>query len=189
MKRKAVALALTSLICSSSALADNAPTAPVTVSGGTVKFIGSIINAPCALNHPTGGQIVDLQQFRVSDLNKAVGDVTPARDFDLKLTDCSVETYKKARVNFNGVSVTGKNTILALDGDIAGAKSASGVGIQILSNGKPVAVDGTSTPAAADTVLRPGNTNMRFQAQYISTSVDVKPGAANASAEFTITYS
>lgn len=190
MKRKNLALALTTLLCTSSVFANPVePSESVTVNGGTIKFVGSLVNAACALDQPTGGQVVDLQQFRVADLNKAVGDVTPARDFDIKLTDCSVEAYKKARVNFNGVSVAGKNTILALDGGIAGAESASGVGIQILSDGKPVAVDGTSSPAATETTLRPGNTNLRFQAQYISTSKEVKPGAANASAEFSITYS
>ena len=188
MKTKSL-LSLIALLCSSSVFAEPGPGAPHTVNGGTIKFIGSLVDAPCALDQPTGGQIVDLQQFRIADLNKNIGNVTPARDFDIKLTDCSLETYKKAHVNFNGASVTGKNTILALDGGVAGAEGASGVGIQILSNGKAVAVDGTSSPAAADTVLSPGNTSMRFQAQYVSLSENVKPGAANASAEFTITYS
>lgn len=183
MKRKALALALTPLLCSLPVLAAaDEPAEPVTVSGGTIKFVGSLVNAACALDQPTGGQVVDLQQFRVADVNKTQGAVTQARDFDIKLTDCSVETYQKASVKFNGKSVAGKNTILALD-----SGGASGVGIQILSDGKAVPVDGSG--ASEVTNLTPGNTRMRFQAQYISTSSEVKPGAANASAEFTITYS
>ncbi|QIX94989.1 fimbrial protein [Cedecea sp. FDAARGOS_727] len=187
MKRKNLALALTTLLCTSSVFA-----APVespdsaTVKGGTIKFVGSLVNAACALEQPAGGQVVDLQQFSVAELNKSVGAVTQAKDFEIKLTDCSVETYKKASVKFSGVSVPGKNTILALGND-HGISTASGVGIQILSDGQVVTVDG-STPSG-ETVLQPGNTRMRFQAQYISTSTDVKPGAANASAEFSITYS
>lgn len=186
MKRKDVALALTSLLCSSSVLAAGEQPDPVPVSGGVIKFAGSLVNAACALDQPTGGQVVDLQKFSVAELNKSVGAVTQAKDFEIKLTDCSVETYKKASVKFSGVSVPGKNTILALGND-HGISTASGVGIQILSDGKVVTVDG-STPSG-ETVLQPGNTKMRFQAQYISTSTDVKPGAANASVEFSITYS
>lgn len=187
MKRKNLALALTTLLCTSSVFADPvAPPKPATVNGGTIKFIGSLVNAACALEQPAGGQVVDLQQFSVAELNKSVGAVTQAKDFDIKLTDCSVETYKKASVNFSGVSVPGKNTILALDND-RGTSAASGVGIRILSNGEAVPVDGSG--ASETTNLTPGNTKMRFQAQYVSTSTDVKPGAANASAEFSITYS
>lgn len=187
MKRKNLALALTTLLCTSSVFA-----APVespdsaTVKGGTIKFVGSLVDAACALEQPAGGQVVDLQQFRVAELKKSVGAVTHAQDFDIKLTDCSVDTYKKASVNFSGVSVPGKNTILALDND-RGSSAASGVGIRILSDGKAVPVDGSGVSEATN--LTPGNTKMRFQAQYISTSTDVKPGAANASAEFSITYS
>ena len=181
MKRKNLSLALTTLLCTSSVFA-----APVespdsaTVKGGTIKFVGSLVNAACSLDQPAGGQVVDLQQFSVADI-KNPGTATQARDFDIKLTDCSVETYQKVSVKFNG-KVADKNTILALDGG-----GASGVGIQILSNGNAVPVDGSGASEATN--LTPGNTRMQFQAQYISTSTEVKPGAANASAEFSITYS
>lgn len=178
MNCKPVALALMAAFCSSSAFAVD----PITVKGGTIKFSGSLVNGPCVIDQPSGGLVVDLKQHKVSDLNSAEGAVSRARDFTINLTECATDVFKKASVSFQGKGVEGKNTILALD-----AGGASGVGIQILSDGNAVPVDGSA--ASAGTELKPGNTQMKFQAQYISTSKGVKPGAANASTEFTITYS
>lgn len=186
MKKKISGLCLLTLLFSSTLFAeeskDPTPVSPVTVNGGTIKFSGSLVNAACSVEQPTDGMIVDLQQTRIADL-KTIGAVTPAKDFIIKLTDCSADTYKKASVKFIGKTAGGKNTTLAIED---GAAAASGVGVQILSAGKAVPVDGSAS--SDSTNLMPGESKMLFRAQYVATDANAKPGKANASADFTITY-
>ncbi|MBW5816673.1 fimbrial protein [Yersinia kristensenii] len=182
----AITFAFVTTVSSFSTFADDLPTEPtpgntVSAHGGTIKFMGSLVDAPCAVDTPTDGQIVDLGQYRTAGFTD-VGMTSPAKRFDIKLSDCAVDTYKKAHVTFNGLSA-GENTTLALDG---GTSAAKGIGIQILSNGKPLPVDASA--ASDDATLVPGDTKMIFQARYVSIDKTVKPGAANASVDFTITY-
>ncbi|WP_391575263.1 fimbrial protein, partial [Serratia ficaria] len=74
---------------------------PITVSGGTVKFTGSIVNAPCAVDNSADGQSVELGQYRVADFSKT-GDVSAARTFNIGLSNCALDTYSRASVTFSG---------------------------------------------------------------------------------------
>lgn len=187
LKNAVIPLALLVSLSSFAAFADDENQQPepgksVTVNGGTLKFQGSLVNAPCAVDSPKEGHIVDLGQYRTAEFDKE-GDTSVARRFEIKLSNCAVETYKKAQVTFLGHPVEGKDTVLALE---EGSSSARGVGIQILSGGNAVPVDGSKPSGNTDLIQ--GNTTMVFSAQYISTNKDIKPGAANASADFSITY-
>lgn len=155
---------------------------PVTVAGGTVKFTGSITDAPCVVNASTEGLPVELGQYRASDFSK-VGDTSSPKTFNISLSNCAVDTYTKASVTFNGLTSSGDNTILSTDG---GDSSATGVGIQILKKNITLALDGSK--ASETTSLTEGNNNLAFQARYIAKNATVTPGQANASADFTITY-
>jgi len=155
------------------------PPAPITVNGGTVQFGGSIVNAPCAIDTGAAGLSVDMGQYRVSDF-ATTGDVSGLTPFNIALSNCAAETYTRAAVTFSGSTATGNNKALSVNG------GAGGVGIQILQNHTPLAVDGSaaSTPAS----LNEGSNMLTFQAQYISLANAVTPGAANATANFTVTY-
>lgn len=155
------------------------PPAPITVSGGTVQFNGSIVNAPCTVDINSEGLNVDLGQYRATDFSKT-GDVTGVKPFNINLNNCSAETYSKAAVTFNGTTAAGNNKAPSVTG------GATGVGIQILRNNAALAVDGSE--ASADVNLNEGENRLAFQAQYIALNNTVTPGAANATANFTVTY-
>ncbi|CAI2538699.1 Type-1A pilin [Serratia ficaria] len=80
-------------------------------------------------------------------------------------------------------TAAGQNTALSLEG---GSGAASGVGIQLLRDNTPLAVDGSQ--ASTTTSLLEGANSLSFQAQYIALSDAVTAGAANATADFTLTY-
>ncbi|RRZ91708.1 pilus assembly protein [Erwinia sp. 198] len=184
MKKKLVAALLPlSLLTAHNAFANDedvpsAPT-PITVSGGTIQFNGTIVNTPCAIDIGADGHVVELGQYRADDFN-STGDVTPTRTFNIGLNSCAVDTYSKAAITFSGNTAAGNNKALSVDG------GAGGVGIQIMQNSTALAVDGSEASAAAS--LMQGNNNLIFQAQYIALADTVTPGAANATANFMITY-
>ncbi|EMJ4649360.1 fimbrial protein [Serratia ureilytica] len=180
----ATPLVLMSSLSSFTALAaEGTPPVSVTVKGGTIKFAGKMVDAPCAVDMPADGQITDLGQYRVASLSKEPGATSVGKNFNIKLVDCSVDTMKNVQVKFSGSPAKGSNTTLALDG---GSNAAQNVGIQILRNGEPVVVDGSGKTASI--ALEKGENNLAFQAQFISLSKDVKPGAANGSVDFYLTY-
>lgn len=158
---------------------DVTPPAPVTVSGGTVQFSGSIVNAPCVVDIGGEGLSVDLGQYRAADFT-TTGDVTSARTFNINLDNCATETYSKAALSFNGTTAAGNNKALSVSG------GAGGVGIQILKNNTALVVDGTES--SVEQIFNTGSNTIPFQAQYISLENTVTPGAANATANFTVTY-
>lgn len=181
-------LALATSLSSFSALAENGDTpapapAPASVKGGTLKFVGKLVDAPCAVDIPSDGQITDMGQYRTASLGKDVGITSAAKNFNIRLVDCSVDTYKNVQVKFVGPTVKGSNTTLALEG---GANAAENVGVQILRNGVPVAVDGSQKTEKMG--LEGTENDLSFQAQFISLAKGVTPGVANASAEFYLTY-
>lgn len=161
---------------------DPVVTTPITVNGGTVKFTGSIVDAPCAVDNSADGKSVDLGQYRVADFSKT-GDVSAVKVFNIGLSNCAVDTYSKASVTFSGPTAAGSNTAISLDG---GSDSATGVGVQLLKNNTVLAVDGSDTSSA--TSLLQGANSLTFQAQYVALADAVTPGSANATADFTLTY-
>ncbi|ELW9440911.1 fimbrial protein [Pluralibacter gergoviae] len=160
---------------------------PVTVNGGVVHFTGSVVDAPCIVDNDSSDQTVNLGQIKATTSatpDAALGSVKP---FTIHLTDCAVDTYTKAAVTFNGTTISGKNTQLAVNGGGAGATTADGIAIQVLDNvGSVVPMDG-SVASTAQTLTAADN-YLQFSAQYVATAAAVTAGAANADANFSITY-
>lgn len=147
---------------------------------GTVNFSGSIIDAPCSIMGGDANQTVDLGQISNSVLAAGgVGTRSPLVDFTIKLTGCGV-VAKTARVTFAATADPANATLLAVTG------GAAGVGIQISTGGGRQVV----SPGAASQnfQLRQGDNELQFQAAYVSTNTQVRPGAANAMAQFTVSY-
>lgn len=161
------------------------PVAPITVNGGTIQFTGSIVNAPCVIDNNSASAVVNLGQYRVDSFSGS-GTTSSPVDFNIDLIDCSVDTYSKAAVTFNGVTIDGNNKVLALTARQAADTTAGGVGIQILQDSEALPVDGT-TASTLKSFTEEG-VSLRFQAQYLALAENVTPGSANASADFTITY-
>lgn len=181
MKIKALAL---SMICTMSAIsAANAATS--TVNGGTVHFVGQVVNAACAVDAASMDQTVQMGQVRTAKLN-ALGATGSSVGFNIVLNDCDTTVSTKAQVAFTGTTASNNNTALAVDGSASG--NASGVGIQILDRTNVALVlDGATYSAISN--LNDGTNTLPFQARYIATSATVSPGNANGEVTFKITYS
>lgn len=67
---------------------------------GTVKFTGSIIDAPCSITPDTENQTVPLGQISTAALKD--GGRSNSRDFKIALENCTTETYKTVQTTFTG---------------------------------------------------------------------------------------
>lgn len=155
----------------------------VTVQGGKVNFEGSVVNSACAVE--SLGTNVSMGQVRVKDF-KAAGDKTTPVEFEIKLTGCDSSITggenATAAISFDGVSVAGKENVLALTGN----KSAKGIGISISdSQGKAVTLDKKQGSAVS---LDNGDNMLKFRANYVATDSIVTAGTANSSVNFSVTY-
>lgn len=159
------------------------PAATVTVNGGEIFFKGELVNAACAVDSSSDGQIVKLGQVRTARLAKA-GDFSENTNFTIQLNDCDSKVASTAKVAFTGVSAEGKDDVLAVSSSSAGG--AKNVGIQILdSKSAPMSFDGAGFGNA--TKLHDGKNIIPFQARYYALGA-TEPGIANANATFAVQY-
>ncbi len=153
------------------------------VNGGTVNFKGDIIEAACAVDSESLNQTVELGQVKASVL-QAAGDESDARNFNIKLNNCSTNMATKVSFSFLGTGVSGDNTLLSLSGATDG--SAKNVGIAIFDpTNEKIAIDGSTF--GAETTLVNGTNVIPFKARYVATGV-ATAGQANAVASFNIKY-
>lgn len=155
-----------------------------TVNGGEIFFKGELVNAACAVDSASDGQIVKLGQVRTARLAEA-GAVSENTPFNIQLNDCDSTVAKTAKIAFTGVSAGGDNdTVLAISSSSAGG--ARNVGIQILdSKSEPMSFDGAGFGSA--TSLHDGKNIIPFQARYYALG-KTEPGIANAHATFAVQY-
>jgi major type 1 subunit fimbrin (pilin) len=181
MKKKLLSLGALASLSLASFMSQAATT---TVTGGTVHFVGTVVNAACAVNANSTNQTVQLGQVRSARL-AAVGNTSNSVGFNIVLDDCDTTVSSTAAISYTGVTVASNNTALQLDASSAG--SASGVGIQILDkSGSPLALNGTAW-SVAQTLVNGTNT-LPFQARYITTALPVSPGTADGVATFNVQY-
>lgn len=150
---------------------------------GQVNFTGEIIDTPCvAVNTPSNPLEVILGKVGKTAFTGA-GSTAAATKFTLQLKDCPA-TVNTASVKFDGTSVNGDSSVLALTQD---AGVATGVGIQLSDasqNVLPLYTASTAYPLQTGSVVN----NLDFVARYIATSATVTAGPANSMASFTINY-
>jgi len=192
MKMKNVAISVVASLGLFAAAA-NAATTTSTVSGGTVHFTGEIVSGACAVSTDTADQTVNLGQYTTGQLASSGATTTPV-PFSIKLINCSSDTYTTAKINFQGSTLSGNSSALAVNSAGSNATSATGVGIQILDNTSAVVALNTDTGYDSTTLAQTtgGDSNatniFNFSAQYLSTG-SATAGQADADATFTITYS
>jgi major type 1 subunit fimbrin (pilin) len=149
---------------------------------GQVNFKGEIIDSACTVVNSVASPLdVQLGKVTKSAFTQA-GDKTAATKFTLQLTGCP-DTVSSATVKFDGTSVNGDNSILALT---QGAGVATGVGIQLSDDSNTVLP--LFAASKAYSLKSTGTNSLDFVARYISTAADVTPGLANATANFSINY-
>jgi len=189
MNKNKILLALSGALMMAAGCANaaaDASTNVVTVTGGTVHFRGSLIDAACSVSTDSADQIVDLGQHPLHDF-KAVGDKTELRPFTIKLEDCDTSVATTAAVAFSGAVDSTNADLLAVDATEGNGAGATGVGIQILDEkSKTVKVDGSSFSSAHK--LIDGENVLNFKSRYVSTVASPTAGQANADATFIMQY-
>lgn len=181
MKISKLAIIATTILGSSLAMAADP------AQGGKVHFVGTIVNAACAISADSVDQTVKLGEYRTAHF-KATGDKSGIVPFNINLVDCDTEVSEKAIVKFNGVADLNDATVLAVSNTANGASgAATGVGIEIAdAQGKVLTPNNIVT--SSEYTLNNGNNSLGFSARYKSTTDTVTPGEANADATFTISY-
>jgi len=196
MKMNKLAVAFTAILALSAGMAhaEEVETPPVdpsnpatTLSGGTVHFRGSLVDAACSVSSDSADQTVELGQYTLHHF-KTTGDTSSLVPFKINLEDCDTTVASTAAVAFSGQQDATKATLLAVDSSAGGnSTTASGVGIQILDEAsKPVTPDGSSFSTAH--TLIDGQNTLNFAAQYVSTAAKPTAGQANADAVFIMQY-
>ncbi|RQN05301.1 type 1 fimbrial major subunit FimA [Pantoea ananatis] len=158
--------------------------ATTTVYGGQVHFIGTVVNAACAVDANSTNQTVNLGQVRTARLATA-GSKGTAVGFNIQLDDCDTTVASTAAIAFKGTAVNAANpSVLALQSSAAGG--ATNVGVQIVdAKGSVVALDGVTYSAAS--TLSNGTNVIPFQAYYYATGA-ATAGSANADTNFYVQY-
>ncbi|MBB3320869.1 fimbrial protein [Atlantibacter sp. RC6] len=175
MKKLLISLAVISAINTGAALA----------SDGVINFTGEIVDTSCQVDADSKDMTVDLGKVNKSSFNQ-VGDEESATKFTIKLTGCPTTAtgVSGAAIKFEGESVVGDDTVLALTN---GAGAATGVGVEIKdSTDNPVSMKVTPTtflPIGTD-----GTMSLNYTAYYRAISDTVTAGVANAATSFTVVY-
>lgn len=180
MKKHILALvtaaALTGGICA------NAQADTVTVSGGSVDFVGQVVNAACSVAADSVDQTVILSQVRTVKLTQAGMMANQKEDFQIKLEDCDTSVSQNAAVIFNAQQDEAQPGTLA---NTAGAGSAQNVALQLFGpDGKTLHL-GTSSSTVK---LINGENIIPLSVDYIATGA-ATPGNVAATATFQMVYS
>ncbi|WP_025123495.1 MULTISPECIES: fimbrial protein [unclassified Serratia (in: enterobacteria)] len=148
---------------------------------GTIEFSGEITDSACIVDSASQNLQVPLGKI-ASNSFSGQGSYSAATNFTLKLKSCPLAT-STVTVKFDGASVPGDNSVLAL-----ALGGATGVGIELSdANQKVVKLFTNSTPYTLNTGAD-SETDLNFTARYKALSSTVTPGAANASVQFSIIY-
>ena len=155
--------------------------AATTVTGGTVNFEGTVVDAACAVSAGSVDQTVQMGQVRTAALANA-GATASAVPFNITLEDCDVAVSSTAAVTFSGVASADDSSVLAAG---RGSGSAQNVAIRIYDNSGSAVNLGELSNAST---LIDGTNTLPFIARYYTPTGSATAGDASAQATFTMTY-
>ncbi|EPS0499543.1 fimbrial protein [Escherichia coli] len=144
----------------------------------TLSFTGKIVESTCSLDTSSDKQNIDLGTISANVFNGS-NTFSEQQAFTIQLNDCSTSAYSNATLTFRGDTIN-SNTELNVTG------GATNLGLQILENGTPLAMDGSSS--TADKALVNGTNIFDLTTRYIALDNTVGVGAANASVNFMVEY-
>ncbi|HCD1256463.1 TPA: fimbrial protein [Citrobacter amalonaticus] len=184
MKKQALALFAASIIASATCASVQAAST-LTVNGGNIKFMGSVVDAPCAVALESEDQIVKIEQVTLKSLGKKDAVSGQAKQFYVYLTNCDVSTYTNAAITFSGQTDAASTGSLA---NTAGSGGAVGVALRLFGpDGEKMDVN--SGTASGTVPLSKGENTIPMSVDYLSTSDTPTAGAVEAVATFQIIYS
>ncbi|MGJ0481628.1 fimbrial protein [Pantoea agglomerans] len=150
--------------------------------GWAIGLIGTSTLAQVACSVTNTNINVPMDSVKNIDF-KGRGTTTSEKSFNIPLS-CDAGT--KVNVTLDaGSSGSYDASIGVINLDSSVSTAASGIGLQILSNSTPVTM---GTLMSIGTTASAGVFNIPLTARYYQTGSSVKPGTANATATFTMTY-
>ena len=175
MKKHVLAMVIATAMVSGVAM--NAQADTVTVSGGTVNFVGQVVNAACSVAADSVDQTVTLSQVRTVKLTTKGMQANQKEDFKIVLEDCDTTVSQNAAVIFNGQQDA------ALAGSLA--NTATNVALQLFGpDGNVLNIGDTSS----NVKLINGENTIPLSVDYIATGA-ATPGNVSSTATFQMVYS
>lgn len=182
MKKQVLAIIAASFIAGTAFTAQAASTT-LTVSGGTIQFMGSVVNAPCSASADSEHGIVILDQVTLDSMGAKGETSGQAKAFNISLENCDVTTYTNATVTFHGQSSPDQAGVLA---NTAGSGAAKGVALQLFGpDGNKLNVEKESSKQ----ILSTGTNKIPMSVDYVTTADAATAGAVESVATFQVTYS
>lgn len=183
MKKHMFAVVMASIMAS--ATCAQAASTTTTVNGGNIKFMGSVVDAPCAVALESEDQVVHIDQITLKSLGAKDAVSGQSKPFYVTLTNCDVSTYTNAAISFSGQSDAVTAGALA---NTAGSGGATGVALRLFGpDGKAMNVN---SGIASDTIpLSKGDNTIPMSVDYLTTGDEPTAGAVEAVATFQIIYS
>lgn len=180
MKLSKIALFASALTFSLTALTVQA----ASQGSGTIKFQGTVIDAPCGISSDAADQVVDFGELSMPNLK--AGGVSPTKTFSIDLVNCDITAFKAdgkkgtVTVSFIGGSVPAKPAML-------GTTGGTGVAIVLTSqSGSAITFDGSASSPLA---LQDNSNQFTFGAVAKAADVSaVTAGQFNATANFSLAY-
>lgn len=180
MKKHVLAMVVAATMAS--AVTMNAQAESTTVSGGSVNFVGQVVNAACSVAADSVDQTVILSQVRTVKLTESGMLANQKEDFHIKLEDCDTTVSQNAAVIFNAQQDATQPGAMA---NTAGAGSALNVALQLFGpDGKKLDLGTTSSAIG----LINGENIIPLSVDYIATGA-ATPGNVASTATFQMVYS
>ncbi|TNV20488.1 fimbrial protein [Buttiauxella sp. B2] len=167
-------------ITSSSAFA---AASSMTVNGGTIRFVGSVTDAPCVISMALKDHVVIMKQVKTSHLDTAGQASGQPTAFTVDLEDCDTSTYTNASITFNGTPDADVATAMKNE---ATSGAATNVALQLY--GPDGAVLNLGDASSAYTLID-GTNKIPFTVDYIATAAAATAGAVQGTSTLQITYS
>lgn len=147
---------------------------------GNIEFIGEIIDQACEVKTESKNIQVNLGRIPKANL-PSVGSKSTSVPFTIKLINCPA-AITSAKVSFDAIPYTNDNTVIALKS----TSNATGVGVQLTDYRNAIIT--LLSPSSEYPLISNVENDLNFTANYITKSLPVTPGLANASATFLIIY-
>ncbi|EMC1016755.1 type 1 fimbrial protein [Enterobacter bugandensis] len=147
----------------------------------TVNFTGNIIDSTCTIATPDIQVPLGDHERRIF---KTVGGTAPGRSFSVMLADCPTVITSATFLFEGNADSTDENYLALTDEDGV----ATGIAIRIQQGSQVIPINTETTVPSVANNGTPRSISANFFAYYVSTSTDVKPGKANATATITVIY-
>lgn len=149
--------------------------------GINIRLSGTVVALGCTVDPGDVDKPVYLGEWTTRQLKKA-GQTTSPVPFTIHLTGC---TASGVTTTFTGTKDKVNPELLSLKSD--GDDYATGIAVQIMdASGQRISIGNTAPRGVVD---GNGNATLNFRANYVATGNDgVRPGTADADAEFMLSY-